>query len=138
MAGTGKDYSVNPHDSGPADLVPDAGSEQVLRAEAREASVSASPNPSASAPQWRQLSFRTSGLTIKLEITGTGQTRRLTGQLIPRQSAVVDIRHDRGVITVPGDPAGRFSAEQVPLGQVSLRCHLGNEQAPIVTGWITL
>jgi hypothetical protein len=91
-----------------------------------------------SAPQWRQLSFRTSGLSIKLEITGTGQARRLMGRLIPRQSAVVDIRHERGVTTAQADSLGRFSADRVPLGQVSLRCHLGNEQAPIVTGWITL
>ena len=42
-------------------------------------------------PQWRQLWFRASGLTIELEITRSGDHRRLAGQLIPRQSAVVDI-----------------------------------------------
>ena len=34
-------------------------------------------------PEWRQLSFRASGLTIELEITGSGEHRRLLGQLIP-------------------------------------------------------
>jgi hypothetical protein len=89
-------------------------------------------------PEWRQLSFRASGLTIELEITGSGDFRRLIGQLIPRQSAVVDIRHGHGVISVEADPLGRFSAEEVPFGQVSLRCRLGSDQAPIVTGWISL
>jgi hypothetical protein len=91
-------------------------------------------------PEWRQLSFRASGLTIELEITGSGEYRRLMGQLIPRQSALVDIRHEQGVITVEADSLGRFSADDVPLGQISLRCRLGTEtdQSPVVTGWITL
>ena len=89
-------------------------------------------------PEWRQLSFRASGLTIELEITGSGDYRRLIGQLIPRQSAVVDVRHGQGVITVEADSLGRFSAEEVPFGQISLRCLLGSDQAPIITGWISL
>ena len=82
--------------------------------------------------------FRASGLTIELEITGGGDYRRLMGQLIPRQSAVVDIRHGQGVTTVEADTLGRFSAEDIPSGQISLRCRLGSDQAPIVTGWISL
>jgi hypothetical protein len=89
-------------------------------------------------PEWRQLSFRASGLTIELEITGSGEFRGLMGQLIPRQSAVVDIRHGQGVITVNADTLGRFSADDVPFGQISLRCRLGSEQSPVMTGWITL
>ena len=91
-------------------------------------------------PEWRQLSFRASGLTIELEITGTGNDRRLIGQLVPRQPAVVDIRHADGVITVEADELGRFSAEGVPRGQVSLRSRLGpvTDQSPVVTGWITV
>lgn len=87
-------------------------------------------------PQWRHLSFRTSGLTIELEITGTGTDRTLSGQLIPRQRAVVDIRHPGGVLTVEAGVLGQFSAEAVPLGQISLRCHLGHSE--VVTGWITI
>ena len=91
-------------------------------------------------PEWRQLSFRASGLTIELEITGTGHDRRLTGQLIPRQPAVVDIRHAGGVITVEADELGRFSAEAVPPGQTSLRSRLGpaTDQSSVVTGWVTI
>jgi hypothetical protein len=91
-------------------------------------------------PEGRQLSFPASGLTIELEITGSGDSRRLMGQLIPRQPAVVDIRHADGVITVEADERGRFSAEAVPLGQISLRSRLGpvTDQSPVVTGWITV
>ena len=50
---------------------------------------------------------------------------------------MVDIRHGQGVTTVEADTLGRFSAEDIP-GQISLRCRLGPDQAPIVTGWISL
>ena len=91
-------------------------------------------------PEWRQLSFRASGLTIELEITGTGNERRLTGRLVPRQPAVVDIRHADGVITVEADELGRFGAEAVPPGQISLRSRLGpaTDQSSVVTGWVTI
>ena len=118
---------MNQHDARPAELVPDASFE-----DGAETSVVRG------GPEWRQLSFRASGLTIDLEITGGGDYRRLMGQLIPRQSAVVDIRHGQGVTTVEADTHGRFSAEEVPSGQISLRCRLGSDQAPIVTGWISL
>jgi hypothetical protein len=136
-ADTGKDYDVNHQDARPAELVAEA-------AALPDASLGpdAAALPSASevrgGPEWRKLSFRASGLTIELEITGSGEYRRLLGQLIPRQSAVVDIRHGQGVITVEADTLGRFSADEVPFGQISLRCRLGSDQSPVVTGWITL
>ena len=118
---------MNHHDAGSAELDPEALSSEVPPGSAVRGG-----------PEWRQLSFRASGLTIELEITGSGASRRLIGQLIPRQSAGVDIRHGRGVITARADTLGRFSAEEVPFGQVSLRCRLGNDQSPVVTGWISL
>jgi hypothetical protein len=118
---------VQSHDPRPAEPVPAA----PLQAEA-----SAAPG----SPEWRQLSFRASGLTIELEITGSGDYRRLMGQLIPRQPALVDIRHADGVLTVEADSLGRFSAEAVPPGQISLRCRLGPEtdDSTVVTGWIII
>jgi hypothetical protein len=118
---------VNTHDAGPAELVP-------------EPQPAASAVHGAASPEWRQLSFRASGLSIELEITGGGDYRRLLGQLIPRQAAVVEIRHADGITTVEADVLGRFSAEIVPPGQISLRCRLGAEtdQSPVMTGWITI
>ncbi|HEX2745681.1 MAG TPA: hypothetical protein VHN16_14935 [Streptosporangiaceae bacterium] len=97
-------------------------------------------SPVRGSPEWRQLSFRASGLMIELEITGVGDGRRLTGQLRPRQPAVVHIRHADGMISVGADALGRFSTESVPLGQISLRCRLGpdTDQSPVTTGWITI
>ena len=88
-------------------------------------------------PPRQRLSFRTSGLAVDLEITGTGESRRLTGQLVPGQAAVVEIR---GIITVEADARGRFSTDALPPGQVSLRCRLGSEsdRHRLATGWVTL
>ena len=127
-ADTGKDDQVIQHDAGPAGVVPESGDPL-------------GPTPpdhafaTGGSTERRDLSFRTSGLSIQLEISGTADSRRLTGQLIPRQSAVVDIRHSAGVITVEADALGRFSAESIPSGAVSMRCRLGT---PISTGWIAL
>jgi hypothetical protein len=128
---------VNSHDGGPAELALHA-------APQAEAMPGVPPRGDGSAvhgsPERRELSFRTSGLRIELEITGVGDHRRLSGQLLPRQPAVVHIRHADGVITARADALGRFSAESVPLGQISLRCRLGPEtdHSPVITGWITI
>jgi len=131
--------TVNHPDAGPPGLAPDAPPPD---AASPGEPVLADPRGGAPAgrggPEWRQLSFRASGLTIELEIMGSGDGRRLVGQLIPRQSGVVDIKHGQGVITVEADPLGRFSADGVPYGRISLRCRLGSEQSPVVTGWISL
>jgi hypothetical protein len=136
---------VNTHDARPAELAPDA---TLQDGPLQDGPLQDGPLQGAlpagdasvvrGGPEWRQLSFRASGLTIELEITGGGDFRRLMGQLIPRQSAVVDVRHGQGVTTVEADTLGRFSAEDIPSGQISLRCRLGPDQAPIVTGWISL
>lgn len=109
---------MNPDDAGPGELMADA-------------------NGPAEAAGQRRVSFRTSGLVIELEITGSGETRRMAGRLIPAQSGVVEIR---GVVTVEADARGRFTAEVVPPGQVSVRCRLGTDadRARIATGWVAL
>jgi hypothetical protein len=98
-----------------------------------------------SAESWRQLSFRASGLTIELSITETGPTRRLMGQLLPRQPARVDIRYAETLLTIEADDLGRFTADDIPAGQISIRCRLGSTDPadaeappPIVTGWISI
>ena len=129
---------MNSQNTRPAEMAPGTLSHAEVVGTLSEAGTSAVRG----SPAWRQLSFRASGLTIELEITGTGigDERRLIGQLIPRQPAVVDIRHADGVITVEADELGRFSAEAVPPGQISLRSRLGpvTDQSSVVTGWITV
>ena len=82
----------------------------------------------------REVTFRTSGLVVELEVSVSGESRRLSGRLIPGQSAVVEIR---GVITVQADARGRFSVDAVPPGQVSIRCRLGAEsdQVRVAAGY---
>jgi hypothetical protein len=111
-----KDYFVNPRDAGPTENAQVAGP-----------------------PERRRLSFRASGLSVELEITGTAASRRLAGQLVPRQSAVVDIRHGEGVTSVEADALGRFRADDVPAGPLSLRCRLGAGpgHASVLTGWVS-
>ena len=99
---------MNQHDARPAGLAPDASLQdgQPRDGQLRDAQPEAETSVVRGGPEWRQLSFRTSGLTIELEITGGGEYRRLMGQLILR----------------PDQPA-------LPAGP---------DQAPIVTGWISL
>ena len=54
---------MNTHDARPTELAPDASLQ-----DGAEGSVVRG------GPEWRQLSFRASGLTIELEITGGGTT----------------------------------------------------------------
>ena len=115
---------MNPDDARPGGLMADAGT------------VSGVPERGGVAER-REVSFRTSGLRVELEMTGGDGARRLAGRLIPAQAAVVEIR---GIITVQADANGRFTAEDVPAGQLSLRCQLGTEadRARVATGWVSL
>jgi hypothetical protein len=123
---------VYSHDARPADLIPDPdpGSAPLAAAQAGSLAEPASPDG------W-QLTFRASGLAVEVEITCTGDARRLTGRLAPRQSALVDVR---GVITVEADELGRFSADALPQGQLSLRCRLSTnaDRPQVTTGWVAL
>jgi hypothetical protein len=94
----------------------------------------------------RLLSFQASSLTIEVEVTATGTARRLIGQLVPPQRADVEIRHQDDVVTIATDELGRFIADSLPAGPVSLRCAApagapgaaGQIQPPVVTDWVPI
>jgi len=92
--------------------------------------------------QGRMLSFRASNLTIELEVTGADASRRLVGQLMPPQRGSVDIRQGDSVVTVEADELGRFVADALQAGPISLRCRLDSAMAigqpPVVTDWIAI
>lgn len=88
----------------------------------------------------RMLSFRASTLTIDIEVTSTGDSRMLVGQLVPPQPASVDIRQGDRVITIDADELGRFSAGPLQAGPTSLRCRVGGDirQPSVATDWVAI
>jgi hypothetical protein len=90
--------------------------------------------------QERLLSFRARGLTIEVEVSAAGPARRLIGQLVPPQRAQVQIRHRAEVVTVATDEFGRFVADRMPAGPISLRFGPapGEGRGAVVTEWIPI
>lgn len=88
----------------------------------------------------RLLSFQAGDLAMEVEVTGTGASRRLVGQLVPPQRANVAIRHGNDVVTIEADELGRFSASSLHAGPISLRCSPGSEavRRPVVTDWVSV
>jgi hypothetical protein len=88
----------------------------------------------------RLLTFAAPGLNIEVQVSPIGPRRQLVGQLVPAQPARIDVRHPGGVTTVQADQLGRFGADGISAGPVSLRCHLGDSPSslPVVTEWIPL
>lgn len=68
------------------------------------------------------LTFRAGSLTVELEVLPAGRRRRLLGQLVPPAEGTVDVRHGGGTAVVVADEVGRFTADDVAPGPVSLRC----------------
>jgi hypothetical protein len=86
----------------------------------------------------RLLSFEANSLTIDVQVTGSGQDRRIIGQLTPPQRAAVDIRQGLNVLGLEADDLGRFSGT-LRAGPFSLRCSTGTDQHRLViTDWITV
>lgn len=93
------------------------------------------------AEEERVLSFRAAdGLTIEVEVGAAGSGRRLIGQLVPPHRAVVEIRRPAGVVRLESDDFGRFMADSLAEGPLSLRCRpaSGGTTPPVVTDWVTI
>lgn len=74
----------------------------------------------------RLLTFDMGETAVEFEVSAQGAQRRLVGQLVPMQPARIEIRHAEGVTAVETDEHGRFAADGIPAGPVSLRCRLGD------------
>lgn len=110
-----------------ADLVADSATQPA--GPARSAGDSTEP---------RLLTFRGRGLTVEVEVTPLGDSRRLLGQLVPPRRAEVEVRWQGGCATSEADTIGLFSVSPVPAGPVSIVCRPGAGQAQMVTSWITI
>jgi hypothetical protein len=88
----------------------------------------------------RLMTFAAPGLDIEVEVSRVGPRRQLVGQVVPTQTAHIEVHHGGGIETVEADRLGRFSAEAISAGPVRLRCHLDTTPTTrrIVTQWISL
>jgi hypothetical protein len=84
----------------------------------------------------RQVTFRAPGVEIEVAVVAEG-TRRIVGQLVPPQSATIELRHGTERQVTQSDTLGRFTFYDVPAGPVSLRCDLGGDQS-VQTDWLIL
>jgi hypothetical protein len=82
--------------------------------------------------------FEAAGLSVEIEIEPAARSGlwRLVGQLTPAGPARIGIRrHDGAVSWTDADDRGRFSADQLPGGPLSLRCERPGQPAA-ATEWI--
>jgi hypothetical protein len=82
--------------------------------------------------------FEAAGLSVEIEIEPAARSGlwRLVGQLTPAGPARIGIRrHDDAVSWADADDRGRFSADQLPGGPLSLRCERPGQPAA-ATEWI--
>ncbi len=71
----------------------------------------------------RLLTFRAGEVEIELEVavTGAGERRRVTGQLVPGQATTVEALHAYGLARAEADALGRFALPDLPSGPARLR-----------------
>jgi hypothetical protein len=89
--------------------------------------------------QERLFSFRAGQRSVDLEVTVTGAWRTLIGQVTPSRSAEVSIRHRGGIVSTYADELGRFRAEHVAPGPVSLRLNASEPtETGLITDWVSI
>lgn len=81
----------------------------------------------------RQMTFRAPGMEIEMMVMAEG-VRRLVGQLVPPQQAVVELRRGESVRETATDGLGRFSFEGVPTGPVQVAV-VGDDDSRVVSEW---
>jgi hypothetical protein len=78
------------------------------------------------------------GATVDVEVhVEESGMRTLMGQVVPGRAMAVHVRHAGGVVVTAADDLGRFHAEGVRPGRVSIRCEPPGDPA-LETGWVTV
>lgn len=85
----------------------------------------------------RLLTFEAPAITVVVEVTEVGEERRLVGQVVPAGAQRVEIRHARRTVAADVDTVGRFTADHVPCGPVSIACAAA-DGTPTVTSWVSI
>ena len=85
----------------------------------------------------RLLSFGDDDLALDVEVSTTGATRSVLGQLSPPGPVEVTIRHGGAVeSTVTADDLGRFEVGDLRPGPLSIRCNVLGTDANLYTDWV--
>lgn len=84
----------------------------------------------------RQVTFRAPGVEIEMMVMAEG-TRRLVGQLVPPQQAVVELRRGESVRETATDGLGRFSFVDVPTGPIQVAV-VASDVSRVVTEWMVV
>lgn len=86
----------------------------------------------------REMWFRAPGVEIEVSVLAEG-LRHLVGQLIPPQPATVELMCRDERRTAQADRLGRFTFDDVPVGPLSLRCVLDDDDATVIqTEWMVI
>jgi hypothetical protein len=85
---------------------------------------------------YRLLSFEAGEVAVEVEISGSGDRRRLTAQVVPPAAADVEVRSPAGMTTGRTDEHGRLAPVDVAPGPVSLRV-VRADGSTFVTEWVT-
>jgi hypothetical protein len=85
----------------------------------------------------RSLRFEAPGVTIEVEVTGSGaERRRVLGQLVPPRAARIEVSQPgRADTSVEADELGRFAIDGIHARPLRLRCHLAG-RGPVATEWV--
>lgn len=86
----------------------------------------------------RVVSFEVSGVVVEVEVTETGRTRTLAGQLVPVGPATIVVQTPDNAVSIEADELGRFQLEDVAAGPVRLSCLLADGHQRVVTSWTTV
>lgn len=81
----------------------------------------------------RVVCFATDELNVDLQVIAEGQRRSILGEIAPEQPADIWISHSGGMVTVRTDERGRFRADGIVAGDVTMRCSLREGDRTVTT-----
>jgi len=91
-----------------------------------------------SADTSRLMTFEAPGLTIEVEAIDDGGRRKIVGQLVPRQPALVEVTHAAGTVSATADAGGRFLAKGVAPGPICLQVRGTAGGVTVTTDWVVV